>query len=435
MNATESRQLGVVSLATLLVSAHYGLGFLLGTAEQATTLGFAGSLYAASIGLGTIVLLLGLARFYWHRVEPIWTLLGASYGRLVRVLVGVMAWTSLLGIEAVQAIAGAAILQVVGLPAIPSIVGLTLCFWVLSLLPVEKASWVFRGLLLLNVVALVGSLWKLHGFADYWRSPVDFFPALHQIEPGKAIGVSVCTVLLVLVDMKYHQYFVRAKDTRTLYLSCFLAGLMLLALAFLPSAAVIAAQHAAILPEAVNGRMVVPFILSWLGGGSDRPLGMLLVAALAVPALGLGSSVLRAQTRTVFDLELVPQSRLNTVLVAGANALLALAIALRGGSIIGSIASFYSAYVGAVWIPFAAYLIAQAGGYVFSTLSVRFSLIAGSVAALSALLLVLVVPDAAIFGSTELTIIFTGAGFGSLGLLLGQVIEKYVSLPQIKSES
>ncbi len=74
MNISENRRLDAFSLAALLVSAHYGLGFLLGTAEKSLNLGVAGSLYAVCLGLGTIALLF-MAKFYWTRVEQIWTLL------------------------------------------------------------------------------------------------------------------------------------------------------------------------------------------------------------------------------------------------------------------------------------------------------------------------------------------------------------------------
>ncbi len=78
MNISQNRKLDAFSLAALLVSAHYGLGFILGTAEKSLTLGAAGSLYAVCLALGTIALL-GLAKFYWIRVEQIWTLLGNRY--------------------------------------------------------------------------------------------------------------------------------------------------------------------------------------------------------------------------------------------------------------------------------------------------------------------------------------------------------------------
>jgi len=67
MSVTANRSLGILSLATLLVSAHYGLGFLLGTAKQAWVRESGGSLYAVSIGLGTFALL-ALVKFYWSKV-------------------------------------------------------------------------------------------------------------------------------------------------------------------------------------------------------------------------------------------------------------------------------------------------------------------------------------------------------------------------------
>ncbi|MDY7014726.1 MAG: hypothetical protein SVX43_14205, partial [Cyanobacteriota bacterium] len=242
VNSSEHRQLNALSLAALLVCAHYGLGFLLGTGEKALTWGTAGSLYALSIALGTIALL-GLARFYWEEVEQIWTLLGRRYGKGVQIWVGAMSWLSLIGIEAVQTIAGVSILKVLGAPALPCTIGLTLLFLLVSLVPVEKAGRLFQLLLGLNLLALLFGLVKLHGLGTYARSPLQFIPALQQLDPPSAIGVSLCTVLLVLIDMKYQQYVVRAKNLRNLYWGCILAAFMLLALALLPSAVVVVAQQ------------------------------------------------------------------------------------------------------------------------------------------------------------------------------------------------
>lgn len=59
----EQRSLGAISLATMLVSAHYGLGFVLGTGEATMKGGAVGSLYAVAVGLGTLALM-ALANFY-----------------------------------------------------------------------------------------------------------------------------------------------------------------------------------------------------------------------------------------------------------------------------------------------------------------------------------------------------------------------------------
>lgn len=434
MNVTVNRSLGVFSLAVLLVSTHYGLGFLLGTAEQAMAGGVGGSLYAVSVGLGTLTLLT-LVKFYWSQVEQIWTLLGDRYGRPVKVGVGLMSWTSLIGIEAVQIIAAASILNVAGIPTLTSMITLTVLFCILSLLPVEKASWIFRGLLLFNLFALVYALRILHGLPEYWHSPLEFIPTLHQMPPARVIGVSLPTILLVLIDMKCQQFIVQAKNLRTAYLGCMLAALILIGLAFLPSAVVVAAQATQILPADLTGKEVIPYLLAWIGGGANQPWGKVLIAALVVPALGLGSNVLRIQSKTILDLEVIPNSERNRIGVAIVNALLALAIALKGGEIIGLILCFYAAYLSTVWIPFIAYLLTHLGIYRFSKTSVRVSLMMSSMSTLSALGMTFVKPEAIAFHSPELIIMALGLGFGSLSLFSVQLIEQFSLAFKIKEKT
>ncbi len=433
MNRSENRKLDSFSLAALLVSAHYGLGFILGTAEKSLTLGAGGSLYAVCLGLGTIALL-GLAKFYWIRVEQIWTLLGNRYGNQVKILLGFMSWLSLIGIESVQMISGAFILKVLGVSLLPSMVILAILFTIISLLPVEKAGFLFRGLLVVNFVAMLYGLWVLHGFPVYLRSPLEFIPSLKQVRQTDLVGIPLCTILLVLIDMKYQQFFVQAKDLRNLYQGCMLAAIVLLLLAFLPSSVVIAAQNAGILPAGIDGKETLPFILSWIGGGVDNPLGIVLMMSLMVPALGVGSSILRMQTKTILDFNILPASNLNRLLITVANVLLALVVALKGGEIVNLIVYFYSAYVAAVLVSFVAYLLAETKRYIFSKTSVRLSLIMASISASSVLILNLVNSKAAFFGSVELSIMIMGILFGLLGLLVGQVIEKYVPTSNVKEE-
>lgn len=430
----ENRKLDAFSLAALLVSAHYGLGFLLGTAEKSQTLGLAGSLYAVSISVGTIAVL-ALAKFYWTEVEPIWTLLGNRYGNLVKILVGLLIWSSLIGIEAVQMISGAFILKVLGAPVLPSLVSLAILFTIVSLLPVDKASGIFQGLLLLNFLALLYGLWVLQGLPDYLRSPLEFIPSLEQVSPSNLMGISLSTIPLVLIDMKCQQFIVQARDLRSVYQGSVLAAILLLWLALLPSSVVMAAQHAGILPAGIDGKEIMPFILLWIGGGIDQPLGIVLMLSLLVPALGVGSSVLRVQNKTILDFGILPISKRNRLLVAVANALFALAVALKsGGSLIGLIVSFYAVYLAAVFVPFFAYLLAQSGGYRFSEASVRLSLIMSSLSASCALILKFINPKIAVFGRVELIIMAMGVGFGVLGLLVGLAIEKYFPVSEVGEE-
>jgi SSS family solute:Na+ symporter len=430
---SENRKLDAFSLAALLVAAHYGLGFLLGTAEKSLTLGTAGSLYAVCLGLGTIALLF-LAKFYWTRVEQIWTLLGNFYGSQVKTLVALMSWSSLIGLTAVQMISGAFILKLLGVQVLPSMVGLAIVFTLVSLLPVEKAGFLFRGLLVLNCLALFYGLWVLHGLPIYLRSPLEFIPSLKLVSPLTIVGISLSTILLVLIDMKYQQFVVQAKDVRSLYQGCVLAAILLLLLAFLPSSVVIAAQNAGILPIDIDGKETLPFILSYIGGGADKPLGIVLIVSLLVPSLGIGSSILRVQTKTILDFNILRASNFNRLLITVANAVFSLAVALRGGEIVNLIVSFYAVYVSAVFVPFVAYLLAQTERYTFTGASVKLSLIMSSISAASVLILTLINPKVAVFGSVELNIMGMGIGFGLLGLLFGQAIEKYFPASKVEEK-
>lgn len=428
------RRLDTFSLAALLVSAHYGLGFLLGTAEKSLAFGTAGSLYAVSLGLGTIALL-GLAKFYWTQTEQIWILLGSAYGNGVKIFVGLMSWSSLIGIEAVQLISGAFILKVFGIPTLPTMVVLAILFATISLLPTEKAGWILRGLLVLNFLALLYGLWVLHAFGDYLRSPIEFAGSVQHISLPSAVGILLSTILLVLIDMKYQQFLVQAKDVQSLYKGCALAAIILLLLAFLPSTLVVAAHNAGILPPGIDGKETLPFILSWIGGGSQKPLGIALILSLLVPALGIGSSILRVQTKTVLDFNILPASVWSRVLVTAANALFGLAVAFKGGEIVNLIVCFYAAYVGAVFVPFVTYLLAQTKRYTFSKGSVKLSLIVSSIASLSLLILTFIEPEVALFSSIELNIMGTGILSGILFLFIGEVLEKYFPTSKVREEA
>jgi SSS family solute:Na+ symporter len=266
------------------------------------------------------------------------------------------------------------------------------------------------------------------------RSPLDFIPSLEQVSLPTLVGISLSTILLVLIDMKYQQFVVQAKDVQSLYRGCILAAILLLLLAFLPSSVVVAAKEAGILPTDIDGKETLPFILSWIGGGADKPLGVVLIISLLVPALGVGSSILRVQSKTILDFNILPISNFNRLLITITNALLALAVALKGGEIVNLIVSFYAAYVSAVLVPFVAYLLAQLKRYKFSTLSVKLSLIMSSLSASSVLILTLVNPSLVVFSNVELNIMIIGILLGILGLLVGQLIEKDFPTSKIKEE-
>jgi SSS family solute:Na+ symporter len=419
---TTERNLGVISLTTLLVSSHYGLGFIVGTAEKSFVNGPRGSLYAVAVGLGMMALSL-LARFYWTRIDPLWTILGDRYGYPVKLGIGVMSWISLIGIEAVQIISAAAILGIVGFPEtviMPVIAGV---FCGLALLPIEKASGLFRALLLINILVLVGALWRIDHGQAYGHAILEFVPTVSQGMATEMVGVAISTVLLVLIDMKCQQFVVRSQSIAIAGWSCILSGAIFIGLAFLPTSLIIAAQQSALLPDSVTGKTAIPYLLSWLGGGIQTPLGAMFVASLALPALGLGSNVLRIQTKANFDILNLSGGWGYQLGFSMLNAVLALLVALNGGEIVRLIVLFYAAYLSAIWIPFMGYLLEHAQVIVFSTLSIQFALIAGGAASLTTLGLTLVKPEFVLFQSSELTILGMGMGASLVTLMGIQAVE------------
>jgi len=424
MTANLDRNLGIVSLTTLLVSAHYGLGFILGTAEQSLYHGSAGSLYAIALGLGTIGLAL-LAKLYWNRIAPIWTLLGDCYGPPVKIGIGIMSWLSLIGIEAVQIISAAAILEVAGLPKLATMVGIAAAFFFLSLVPIERASTVFRILLLLNFGALLFASGKLASGGVYGQLLTELPVSVAALPQADTAGILLPTMLLVAIDMKCQQFVVRARSLRAAVCSCLLAGGIFIVLAFLPAAIVIASQQRGILPDTVSAKAAIPFILSWMGGGTEQPLGIVLLGVLALPALGLGSNVLRVQTRTNLDLVDRAESRSYRIAFALFNAVFGLGIALRGGEIVDLIVCFYAAYLSAVWVPLIAYMCEQAQWLTFSKRSVQVALATGAIAAAVALGLGLFAPEWVWFDRIELGIMVLGFVSGGVSLVVAQAIATF----------
>ncbi|NEO83129.1 MAG: hypothetical protein F6J87_02545 [Spirulina sp. SIO3F2] len=421
-NNPSSRNLGIVALTTLLVSAHYGSGFVLGTAEQTYRDGAIGSLYAVAVGVGSISLVL-LAQFYWQRIEPLWTILGDRYGPSVKVGIGLMSWASLIGIGAVQILAIAAIVNLVGGPPLLTMVAIAILLCGIALLPVERASWLFRSLLLVNVLVLGVMLWRLDHGQAYGIAIHDFFIALPHTSVSQSLGVAGSTILLVLIDMKSQQFVVRSQSLAVAVWGCVLSGGILIGVAFLPTAIVLAAQKTTLLPPELPGRAVIPYLLGWLGGGIEQPLGAVFVLSLALPALGLGSNVLRIQTKASLDLTQCPDTTGNQVGFTIINTLLALGIALNGGEIVSLIVCFYAAYFAAIWVPFIAYLLEVAQTFQFAIVSIRWALATGIIGALGGLSMSLFAPQLVWFNSPELTILTLGL-IGSLLSLMGSEITK-----------
>ncbi len=418
-----SRQLGTFSLAALLVGANYGLGFILGTAENALTQGIAGSLYAVSTGLGLFVLA-GLARFYWIEQEPIWTLLGRRYGSSIKTFIGIMSWAWMVGVVAAQILGGAFILKCLGLPLSASLITIAVLFSSLSLLSIDKVGNIFKWLLAINSIVILYCLIRLGGLSDYIYAPIDFLSAIKEIPIAQQMGTVLTTTLVIPIGMQFQVFLVQSQTIQTAYRACILGGVVLIFLAFVPSEVAIVARDSGILPAEIVGKEVIPYVLSWLGGGLHEPLSIFLMLFLLCSALGSGSGLLRAMNQTLFELELLPKFARPRVVLTIANVILALTIASFGGSILGLMVSFYALYVSSVWIPFVAYLLEGNSSLKFSTTSVQFALLGGSIASIAVLITTSILPNSELWESQQLTILTIGFSFSALGFLLGYILDR-----------
>lgn len=119
MNARLSTGLSAWQVATLLVSASYGIGFLFGSGEVALQWGMAGSIYAMVTALGIAVLALTAPQL-WRSGLQIWQVLGAAYGAKVSKLVALLSVVWMSGVLAAQILGGVAVVKLMGLPTLPA---------------------------------------------------------------------------------------------------------------------------------------------------------------------------------------------------------------------------------------------------------------------------------------------------------------------------
>jgi len=416
------RRLAVTSVAVMLASVHYGIGFILGTGEKVFSLGAAGSLYAVCCALG-LVALACIAGFYWRRREPLWTLLGDRYGRRVRRPVIFLSWAWMTGIVASQLLGGAFIVGTVGLSPTLALFVLGLVVMLGSLLPVERAALLFQVLIIGSSLALLYALTLVGGLREYTETVLDFLPALKQVGWGEIMGISLATVLITILGMDFHQFVVRARTVRGAQWGCLLAGGVLLLLAFLPSSVVIGGTEQGILPANMDGKQAVPGVLWWVGQHTSPGVGLVLVLSILIAAVGSGAGVLRIMNRTLLDAWDLSESARRNWAVAVGNTLLVLLVALTGRILINLIVSFYTIYISGVLLPLIVFILEERGRKVVPPVSVYLAMILGGGASIALLTFSRLIDRPLLFGSNELAALSVGLAFSALGLLLGKVAQ------------
>lgn len=288
-----ARVLGALQVAALLVSASYGIGFLFGSGEMALSQGMAGGLYGVATALG----MLGLATFagrLWKLGVPVWELFGQAFGQPIQRAVALLSLVWMSGVLAAQITGGVAIARVVGLPGfLPQALVLALILGA-SRLDLRVAARLFAACLLTSALVLLYALADAGGLALYAQAAPLFVRDLVGFSPVRLVSIVLAVGLLVCLGADYHQFVLAARGPLVAAAGCALAGVILIAVAFLPPALVLALRGAGELDGLTDAKQVIPFALGRAADGLWPGSQALLLAALSTAALGSGAAIVRA---------------------------------------------------------------------------------------------------------------------------------------------
>ncbi|HAX21072.1 MAG TPA: hypothetical protein DCY64_12415 [Hydrogenophaga sp.] len=293
-----NRALGSFQVAALLVSASYGIGFLFGSGELALSHGMAGSIYGVATGFGMLVLAV-FARRLWATGLPVWDLFGRAYGKQLQGVVALLSLIWMSGVLAAQIQGGVAVLELLGLEQANSYLAILLLIYGVSRLDLRFASALFAMCLLASAAVLVYALLVANGLGIYLQAIPAFTEDLSTFTSSRVVAISLAVGLLVSTGADYHQFVLAARSPLAAVGGCVLAGLLLIVIAFLPSAVVVAMQSGGMLGDLADANHVVPWVLGLVAGSVGQGADKLMLVALSVAALGAGAAILRAMTEAL----------------------------------------------------------------------------------------------------------------------------------------
>ncbi|PQV44163.1 sodium:solute symporter [Paraburkholderia sp. BL21I4N1] len=339
------RNLGAVHVAALLVSASYGVAFLLGSGEMAVHAGMAGSLYAIVTALGMLALALA-APTLWRGRELIWDVLGERYGPAVRKLVALLSLVWMAGVLAAQIHGGIAVLVATGLPATHALAVIAAALLVMSSVELGMAATLFACCLLATNIALVHALVGSNGLTVYLHAWPSFIQETRAAPRAQTLMTIAAVGFLVITGSDYHQFVVAARRPRDAWLGCVLASVFLVVTGFLPAAIVVAALHAGKLSGLTDTASAIPWIMLQTSGA----MGSVCIGVILLSALGSGTAITRAMSSALEGLHAGDgrygyASRLLIVAIG-------CAIATDGQAIVSTIVSLNIVYVAAVGLLF-----------------------------------------------------------------------------------
>lgn len=383
----KTRRLNIVKVAVSLISLQYGLGFLLGTSEAVFSFGFSGIIYSFSCALGLIFLAL-IAKYYWQKKYPIWILLGKVYGDNMRKGICFLSWIRVVGIVAAQMLGAASILNLLKISPTFGIIVMIVLICLISLLKIEKLSTFFFLLLILNSSVILFITFKITSVTNLQNLFFSIPQSFSNQSPFSLFGIIVPTILITLLGMDFHQFIIQSKTDKNAILGSLLAGIVLVFLAFLPVISTYSAIENNLLPDSLNRRQTIPFLLF----NQRRVLGInivnyLLVLFLLTSAIASGSALMRFLVKTFKDFDFVSQKMKSNFVILLINSVLIFILSITGKSIISLIVSFCAIYISGVVAPFIAYILQAKKRLYFSSEIVFHSLIFGTISSSAVLLL------------------------------------------------
>ncbi|REE18172.1 SSS family solute:Na+ symporter [Paraburkholderia sp. BL27I4N3] len=339
------RNLGAIHVAALLVSASYGVAFLLGSGEMALHAGMAGSLYAVVTALGMLRLALA-APALWRGRELIWDVFGERYGPVVRKLVALLSLVWMSGVLAAQIHGGIAVLVAAGLPATHALAVVAAALLVMSSIELGMAATLFACCLLATNIALLHALVASDGLPVYLHAWPSFIGEIRTAPRAETLVTIAAVGFLVITGSDYQQFAIAARRPGDAWLGCVLASLFLMVTGFLPAATIVAALRAGKLYGLTETASAIPWIMLRTSGA----MGMVCIGVILLAALGSGTAITRAMSSALEGLHSGDNrhSHVARVLIVA----IGCAIATDGQAIVSTIVSLNVVYVAAVGLLF-----------------------------------------------------------------------------------
>lgn len=350
MNTRFSTGLSALQVATLLVSASYGIGFLFGSGEVALQWGMAGSIYAMVTALGIAVLAFAAPQL-WRNGLQIWQVLGAAYGAKVCKLVALLSVVWMSGVLAAQIHGGVAVVKLMGLSTLPAYALMLALIFAASRMHLALAARVFALCLAASSLLLLYALFSVDGVPVLLHAVPSFAADLPRIPWVRLWVIILAIAPLVVTGADYQQFVMAAKSPRVAVLGCLMAAGFLFLFGFLPAAVVVAYQSGPAAAQPASGNQIMPFIMAGVAQRLDAGHGWVVLAGLLTAALGSAAAIVRAMSSaalSAIDSERRPGGvQLAMVLLGGM-------IASRGQAIIDTMVALNVVYLGAIGVVFAA---------------------------------------------------------------------------------